>query len=124
MGMEPNQRNSQNKTEDAITSPARFILYEKMNKDRNRDKSKTNSQINQKAKLLQTLILRSFTLPEYNRPLESIISKTQWMKYNDNIEQNSNSRHKLVDSETQSEYPSTTNIDTITNDNDNGCCTQ
>ncbi|KAA6395236.1 MAG: hypothetical protein EZS28_009237 [Streblomastix strix] len=56
IGMEYSQRNSQNETEEAITSSARSIQYEKMNKDRIRDLSKTNSQTNQEAILYKTTI--------------------------------------------------------------------
>ncbi|KAA6382348.1 MAG: hypothetical protein EZS28_022128, partial [Streblomastix strix] len=101
MGMESSKRNSQNETEEAFTSPTRFIQYEKMDKDRNRDNSKTNSKINKKAKLPKTIILRSFTLPEFNGPSENLSCKTERMEYNDDNEQDCNSRYKLVDSETQ-----------------------
>ncbi|KAA6375412.1 MAG: hypothetical protein EZS28_029062 [Streblomastix strix] len=44
MGMESSKRNSQNETEEAFTSPTRFIQYEKMDKDGNRDNSKINNK--------------------------------------------------------------------------------
>ncbi|KAA6374798.1 MAG: hypothetical protein EZS28_029674, partial [Streblomastix strix] len=43
----------------------------KMDKDRNRDSSKINSEANMKTKLPKTVILRSFTLREHNGPSES-----------------------------------------------------
>ncbi|KAA6394325.1 MAG: hypothetical protein EZS28_010151 [Streblomastix strix] len=46
------------------------------------------------------------------------------MEYNDDNEQDCNSRDKLVDSETHGEHSSTININTITNDNDNRCSTK
>ncbi|KAA6392719.1 MAG: hypothetical protein EZS28_011753 [Streblomastix strix] len=122
--MESSQRNSQNETEEAITSSTRSIQYEKMDIDRNRDNSKTNSQINRKTKLFRTIILRSFTLPEHNGPPESISCKNERMEYNDDNEHDCNSRYKLVYSEIQSEYPSTINTDLIINDNYNRCSTQ
>ncbi|KAA6354532.1 MAG: hypothetical protein EZS28_049941, partial [Streblomastix strix] len=80
MGMETEQRNSQNETEEAFTSPTRSILFEKMGKDRNRDNSKKNCKIIKNDKLSNIVILRSLTLPEHNGPSESISSKTEKMK--------------------------------------------
>ncbi|KAA6380472.1 MAG: hypothetical protein EZS28_024000, partial [Streblomastix strix] len=97
MRMESSKCNRQNQTEEAFTSPIRSIQYEKIDKDRNRYNSKTNSQINKKAKLSKTVILRSLTLSEHNGPSESISSKTERMEYNDDNEQDCNSRYKLVD---------------------------
>ncbi|KAA6367799.1 MAG: hypothetical protein EZS28_036675, partial [Streblomastix strix] len=124
MGMESSKRNSQNETEEAFTSPTRFIQHEKMDKDKNRNNSKINSETNRKTELSKTIILRSFTLPEHNGSSESISCKTERMEYNDDNEQNSNFRYKLVDSETQSEHSSTINIDITANDNDNRRSTQ
>ncbi|KAA6402962.1 MAG: hypothetical protein EZS28_001504 [Streblomastix strix] len=56
MGMESSQCNSQNETEEAITSSTRSIQYEKMDKDGNRNNSKINSEINRKTKLLKLQI--------------------------------------------------------------------
>ncbi|KAA6368459.1 MAG: hypothetical protein EZS28_036015 [Streblomastix strix] len=124
MGMESSKRNSQNKIEEAFSSPTRFIQYEKMNKDGNRNNSKINSEANRKTKLSKTVILRSHALPEHNGSSESISCKTERMEYNDDNEQNGNPRYKLVDSETQGEHSSKININTTTNDNDNRCSTK
>ncbi|KAA6356958.1 MAG: hypothetical protein EZS28_047515, partial [Streblomastix strix] len=124
MRMESSQRNSQNETKEANTSSPRSIQYEKMDKDRNRDNSKTNSQVNWKIIPHKTIILRSFTLPKHNGPSESTICKTERMEYNEDNEQDGNSRYKLMDSETQGEHSSSVNTDTTINDNDNRCSTQ
>ncbi|KAA6371037.1 MAG: hypothetical protein EZS28_033437 [Streblomastix strix] len=122
--MESSKCNSENETEEAFTSPSRFIQYEEMDKDRNRNYSKINSEANRKIELSKTVILRNLTLPEHNGPSESISCETERMEYNDDNEQNGNPRYKLVDSETQGEHSSTINIDTTTNDNDNRCSTK
>ncbi|KAA6374391.1 MAG: hypothetical protein EZS28_030080, partial [Streblomastix strix] len=124
IGMESNKCNNQNETKEAFTFPTRSIQYEKMDKDRNGDNSKINSQVNRKTKLSKTVILRSFTLPEYNGPSESISCQTDWNEYNDDHEQDCNIRYKLVDCETLSEHSSTINTDTSTNDNDSRCSTK
>ncbi|KAA6365577.1 MAG: hypothetical protein EZS28_038897 [Streblomastix strix] len=124
MGMKSSECNSQNETEDAFTPSTLSIQYEKMDKDRNRDNCKINSEINRKTKLSKTVILRSFTLPKHNGSSESISCKTERMEYNDHNEQNGNTRYKLLDSETQGEHSSTININTTTSDNDNGCSTK
>ncbi|KAA6393997.1 MAG: hypothetical protein EZS28_010476 [Streblomastix strix] len=62
--------------------------------------------------------------PEFNGPSESICGKTERMEYNDDNEQDRNSKHKLVDSEIQSDHSSIVNTDISTNDNDNRCSTQ
>ncbi|KAA6361762.1 MAG: hypothetical protein EZS28_042709, partial [Streblomastix strix] len=73
--MESSKCNSEYETEESLTSPTGFIQYEKMDKDRNRDNSKTNSEVNRKIKLFKTVILRNFTLPEHNGPPENISCK-------------------------------------------------
>ncbi|KAA6399693.1 MAG: hypothetical protein EZS28_004780 [Streblomastix strix] len=123
MGMESSQCNSKNETEEAFTPSTRSIQYEKIDKDRKRDNSQINSQVNRKTKLHKTIILRSFTLPEHIGPPESISCKTERMEYNNDNKHDCNSRYKLVDSETQSEHSSTINIDITTNGNDNRCGT-
>ncbi|KAA6384841.1 MAG: hypothetical protein EZS28_019630 [Streblomastix strix] len=105
MGMESSKRNSENETEEAFTSPTRFIQYQKMDKDENRDNSKTNSEVNRKTKLSKSVTLRSITLPEHNGPSESISCKTERMEYNYDNEQNGNLRYKLMESETQANIP-------------------
>ncbi|KAA6371077.1 MAG: hypothetical protein EZS28_033399 [Streblomastix strix] len=59
MGMESCECNCQNEPEDAFTPSTRSMQYEKMDKDRNRDNSKINSEVNRKAKLSKTVKLRS-----------------------------------------------------------------
>ncbi|KAA6380183.1 MAG: hypothetical protein EZS28_024289 [Streblomastix strix] len=59
VGLESSQRNSQYKTEEAITAPARSIDYEMMDTDRNSNSNKKNSQINRKAKLPKIIILEA-----------------------------------------------------------------
>ncbi|KAA6376645.1 MAG: hypothetical protein EZS28_027829 [Streblomastix strix] len=124
MGMESSKCNSQNKTEEAITSHTRFIQHEKMDKDTNKHNSIKTSQINRKAKLHKNKILRSYILPKYNGPSEIISCKTERMEYNDDNEQNGNFRYKLVDRATQSEHSSIVHTDTTTNDYDYGCSIQ
>ncbi|KAA6354671.1 MAG: hypothetical protein EZS28_049802 [Streblomastix strix] len=95
-----------------------------MVKNRNRDQSKTNSQIIMKTKQSKTIILRSFNLPEHDGSSESISCKTERMEYNDDNEQNGNRRYKLMDNETQGEHSSTINTDTASIDNVNRCSTK
>ncbi|KAA6389016.1 MAG: hypothetical protein EZS28_015454, partial [Streblomastix strix] len=95
MGMKSSKCNSENETEEVFTSPTRLIQYEKMDKDRNKNNSKINSEVNRKAKLSKTVILRSLTLPEHNGPSESISCKIERMEYNDDNEQNVNPRYKM-----------------------------
>ncbi|KAA6389534.1 MAG: hypothetical protein EZS28_014936 [Streblomastix strix] len=52
MGMESSQRNSQNETEDAITSPSQFIQYEKMDKEKDRNSGKASREANKKMNYL------------------------------------------------------------------------
>ncbi|KAA6389779.1 MAG: hypothetical protein EZS28_014694 [Streblomastix strix] len=95
-----------------------------MDKDRNRDNSKINSQVNRKSKLSKTKILRSFTHRQCNGQPESINCMTERMEYNDDKEQDFNSRYKLVGNKTQSEHSNRISTDTTTNDIDNRCSTQ
>ncbi|KAA6378678.1 MAG: hypothetical protein EZS28_025796 [Streblomastix strix] len=119
--MEYYQRNSQIETEEAITSATRSIQYQKMDKDRNRDNCKADCKIIRESKQFKTIILRSFKPFKHNGPSESISCKTERMKQNDDTEQDSNSRYKLVVFITQIEHSIVIDIDTTINDNDNGC---
>ncbi|KAA6358882.1 MAG: hypothetical protein EZS28_045591 [Streblomastix strix] len=124
MGMQSSKRNSYNETEETVTSSIRFRQYGRKDKDMKGDNSTINSEVIWKIKLLKTVIIRIFTLPEHNGPSESIGCKTEMMQYNDDNEQNSNPRYKLVESQIQGEHSSTININTTTNDNDNGCSSE
>ncbi|KAA6357794.1 MAG: hypothetical protein EZS28_046679 [Streblomastix strix] len=55
-----------------------------MDKDKNGDNSKINSEVNRKTKLPKAVILRRFILPEHNRPSESVSCKTE-TKFRANI---------------------------------------
>ncbi|KAA6364372.1 MAG: hypothetical protein EZS28_040101 [Streblomastix strix] len=88
IGMESSKRNSQNETEESFTSPTRFIQYEKMDKDGNRDNSKINNKVNRKTELSNIPTLICITLPEHNRPLESISSSIERLEFNNDIGQN------------------------------------
>ncbi|KAA6380464.1 MAG: hypothetical protein EZS28_024007, partial [Streblomastix strix] len=124
MGMKSYQCNSQNKTEEAFTSPTRFVRHEKMDKDWNINNSDANSQSNCETKLSKTTILRCFTLPEHDRPKENISFKIEKLEFNEDNEQDSNSRYELVDSKAQSEHFNIIDINITINENDNRCNTQ
>ncbi|KAA6369093.1 MAG: hypothetical protein EZS28_035381 [Streblomastix strix] len=56
MGMEPEQFNSYNETEEVAISPTRSIQYGKIDLDRKRDNTKANCQTNREIKLSKTKI--------------------------------------------------------------------
>ncbi|KAA6387097.1 MAG: putative reverse transcriptase [Streblomastix strix] len=75
MGMESNKCNSQNETEEAFTSPTRFIQYEKMDIDGDRDNKASfflNIKDHQKAQAARlrgwntTMIMNKTAIPDIN----------------------------------------------------------